>query len=297
MRLNLLEGALLFAALWLALTIALTLVFAFSADTPMSFSLIGKMVIQDLGDHNKSWAALYAAVTSVILLVWQSIFIFKLFQRPSHFRVSPAISYYPYDENESPPSDHLVFQIMNVGLNELIDVEIKVTGRHYFEYESHGPTLVHFPCNVVNGRISYLPPRFPFRIYIRPGYYTDGNHVVFNPGGHLAERNHAESDPPVTDDIKVTVPVITVADEVETWRALGLSKTVLIVFVSGYDPVLDKQKSFVHSYPLHAVTYGHFLSMTVSNVKGQPTFLDKDLVNFGKVEHDGIWPSSESSRL
>jgi len=220
--------------------------------------------IHGMGFHN-IFQTVFFAITSVVVLVWQSVLILKFLNRPDYLTLSEIISYYPmgYHNKSKYRSDFLVFRLMNEGYSDLYDVEIKVT---YRLYDEQSKTFQHYACEVKNETIPILSPKMPFRIYIKTGRMKNIRDLYLDPAGiHEEKAKEKELDSVTINDNQM--------DQ-------------LVVFIRGYDSQLDQTKSLSYNYEFKNLKYGEFVC--INPVDG--VFLDNELKEkFNKIVGGGKW--------
>ncbi len=207
----------------------------------------------------------YFAIISVIGLVWQSVLILKLLNRPEYLLLSDVLSYYPldYHNKSNKKEDFLVFRLVNIGYSDLYEVEISVTYR-FFDQDTQ--TFQHYACTVKNHAIPVLSPNMPFRIYIQTGVMINIRNLYLDPAGiHTIEAE------------ELGLTAVTKS---------GRPNDEFIVFVTGYDSQLDQTKSISRHYRVRNIKYGKFVS--IEPVDG--IFTESEInEKLDKVETNGAW--------
>jgi len=219
----------------------------------------------DKQGYSKLLQSAYFAMTSVIVLVWQSVLILKFLNRPDYLITSNVLTYYPigYHNQSTEETDFLVFRLMNDGYEDLYDVSINATYR-YFDEESK--TFQHYKCFVKNESIPVLSPKMPFRIYIQTGVMQNIRNLYLDPAD--VHKKHA---------IELGLTRVT---------RVNRGQDEIVIFITGYDCALDQTKSYSCSYKLNNLLYGEFCSIEPK----EGMFLDSEInAKFNQVENNGIW--------
>jgi len=229
--------------------------------------VLAALITGDLGKlgYSKLFQSAYFAMTSVIVLIWQSVLIIKFLNRPDYLVTSRVLTYYPMGNHNqaSEKADFLVFRLMNDGYEDLYDVEIKVTYR-FFHEESE--TFQHYCCTVKNQHLPILSPKMPFRIYIESGIMKNIRDLYLDPAGIHKEDAEKNSLTRVTKE--------------------GRPQDEIIVFITGYDSALDQTKSYSCRYKFKDLQHGEFTSIEPEN----GIFLDEEINHkFNQIENNGVW--------
>lgn len=232
-------------------------------------AIVGALITGDINKlgYSKLLQSGYFAMSSVVVLVWQSVLILKLLNRPEYLLLSNILTYYPldYHNKSNKKEDFLVFRLVNVGYSDLYEVEVSATYR-FFDQETQ--TFQHYTCAVKNRAIPVLSPNMPFRIYIETGVMTNIRNLYLDPAGiHDIEAE------------ELGLAAVTKTDRPDD---------ELIVFVTGYDSQLDQTKSISMLYKVRDIKYGRFKSINPSNGIFTESEINEKL---DMVEGDGVWQS------
>jgi len=261
-----------FLGVFLLVSLMYTLLVFFCANSGQNASLVDVLAalitsdVDKLG-YSKLWQSGYFAMSSVIVLVWQSVLILKFLNRPEYLLLSNVLTYYKldYHNQSNEKEDFLVFRLVNDGYSDLYEVDIKVTYR-LFDEETN--TFQHYVCRVKNGKIPVLKPIMPFRIYIQTGVMNNIRNLYLDP----ANIHNDEA-------VRLNLQRVTINE-----RPLD----ELIVFITGYDSQLDQTKSVSQNYKMDDIRYGKFVS--INPVGGK--FSDSEIFEkLDKVENSGEWAS------
>jgi len=229
--------------------------------------IVGALITGDINKigYSKLLQSGYFAMSSVVVLVWQSVLILKLLNRPEYLLLSNIITYYPldYHNKSNKKEDFLVFRLVNIGYSDLYEVEVSVTYR-FFDKETQ--TFQHYTCEVKNKAIPVLSPNMPFRIYIQTGVMTNIRNLYLDPAG-------------IHDIAAEESGLATVSKK-------DRPDDELIVFVTGYDSQLDQTKSVSMLYKVRDIKYGRFVSINPANGIFTESEIDEKL---DRVESDGVW--------
>ncbi|RMG21666.1 MAG: hypothetical protein D6732_26960 [Methanobacteriota archaeon] len=267
---------LFFSGVFLVLSIAYTGIMSLIIDGDCSRFLVilTSLITGDIDriGISKLWQSGYFAITSIVVLVWQSVLILKLLNRPEYLILSNVLTYYPldYHNKSNRKEDFLVFRVVNTGYSDLYEVKISVTYR-YFDHDSK--TFQHYECEVRNSYIPVLSPYMPFRIYIQTGIMKNIRDLYLDPAGiHKADADRLGLD---------RATIIERPDD------------QLIVFITGYDSYLDQTKSISRYYRLKDIKYGKFESI---NPSGGRFLVSEILSKLDMIENNGEWPTCIENR-
>ncbi len=274
---NIVHHFFVFLGVFAMLSLVYTLfvfVFANGGQNVTFVNILAALIAGDIDKfgYSKLWQSGYFAMSSVVVLVWQSVLILKFLNRPEYLLLSNVLTYYKLGRHNqsNKKEDFLVFRLVNDGYSDLYEVDIKVTYR-FFDEETK--TFQHYACLIKNNTIPVLSPRMPFRIYIQTGEMTNIRNLYLDP----ADIHKVEAD--ALDLQRVT----------KKERPLD----EFIVFVTGYDSQLDQTKSISWHYKMEDIRFGKFMCIDPANGGFSESEIYEKL---DKVENNGEWPVQLKNR-